>query len=60
VWIDKNAPEAIVKSAGRTELQKTLDLGFTPPRIWIDSAGQTTTAAVDRDLGRPAAVRSLA
>ena len=42
VWIDKDAPEAIVKSAGRTELQKTLDLGYAPPRIWIDSGGQTT------------------
>jgi uncharacterized protein YjbI with pentapeptide repeats len=23
VWIDKNAPEAIIKSAGRTELQNS-------------------------------------
>jgi hypothetical protein len=26
-----NAPEAVIKSAGRTDLQKTLDLGCTAP-----------------------------
>jgi hypothetical protein len=41
VYIDNSAPKRVIATAGRAALEKALDQGDTPARIFVDSSGNT-------------------
>lgn len=50
VYIHKNAPERIIKNAGRAALQSVLSRGEAPNRVFIDATGKTVSNPVSSFL----------
>jgi hypothetical protein len=50
IYIDKTAPDRIIKTAGRAALQSVLNRGEAPNRIFIDAAGKTISNPISNLL----------